>query len=81
MNPGQKKSDEKPTATDAYNELLMTALRTVRGLPVSAVPEEEKKKLQPYLDCSWLVLHDGFYRPITEGLLHADGMAAALFVE
>ena len=72
--------EETLTATDAYNELLMTALRTVRGLPVSAVPEEEKKKLQPYLDCSWLVLQDGFYRPTTEGLLHADGMAASLFV-
>ena len=72
--------EEHLTATDAYNELLMTALRTVRGLPVSAVPEEEKKKLQPYLDCSWLVLQDGFYRPTTEGLLHADGMAASLFV-
>ncbi len=71
---------EHLTDTDAYNELLMTALRTVRGLPVSAVPEEEKKKLQPYLDCSWLVLQDGFYRPTTEGLLHADGMAASLFV-
>ena len=72
--------EETLTATDAYTELLMTALRTVRGLPVSAVPEKEKKKLQPYLDCSWLVLQDGFYRPTTEGLLHADGMAADLFV-
>ena len=72
--------EETLTEADAYNELLMTALRTVRGLPVSAVPEEEKKKLQPYLDCSWLVLQDGFYRPTTEGLLHADGMAASLFV-
>ena len=72
--------EETLTEADAYNELLMTALRTVRGLPVSAVPEKEKKKLQPYLDCSWLVLQDGFYRPTAEGLLHADGMAASLFI-
>ena len=79
-DPKDLSQEETLTATDAYNELLMTALRTVRGLPVSAVPEEEKKKLQPYLDCSWLVLQDGFYRPTPEGLLHADGMAASLFV-
>ena len=40
----------------------------------------QKEKLQPYLDCSWLVLQDGLYRPTTEGLLHADGMAATLFI-
>ena len=79
-DPKDLSQEETLTATDAYNELLMTALRTVRGLPVSAVPEEEKKKLQPYLDCSWLVLQDGFYRPTPEGLFHADGMAASLFV-
>ena len=79
-NPDGSWSQETLTEADAYNELLMTALRTVRGLPAAAVPEGEKKKLQPYLDCSWLVLQDGFYRPTTEGLLHADGMAASLFV-
>ena len=72
--------EETLSEADAHNELLMTALRTVRGLPVAAVSEGQKEKLQPYLDCSWLVLQDGFYRPTTEGLLHADGMAASLFV-
>ena len=79
-NPDGTVGEESLTEADAYNELLMTALRTVRGLPVTAVPEGQKEKLQPYLDCSWLVLQDGFYRPSTEGLLHADGMAASLFV-
>lgn len=78
--PASYYAQETLTPADAYNELLMTALRTVRGLPAAAVPEGEKKKLQPYLDCSWLVLQDGFYRPTTEGLLHADGMAASLFI-
>ena len=72
--------EETLTEADAYNETLMTSLRTVRGLPAALVPEGQKEKLQPYLDCSWLVLQDGFYRPTTEGLLHADGMAAALFI-
>ena len=66
-------------ATDAHNELLMTSLRTVHGVPAEAV-EGQKEKLQPYIDCSWLVYQDGFYRPTTEGLLHADGMAASLFI-
>ena len=72
--------EETLTEADAYNELMMTALRTVRGLPVDSVPEGRKAQLQPYLDCSWLVCRDGFYRPTTEGLLHADGMAASLFI-
>ena len=72
--------EETLTEADAYNELLMTSLRTVRGLPAAAVQEGQKNQLQSFVDCNWLVYRDGFYRPTTEGLLHADGMAAALFV-
>ena len=79
-NPDGTVGEETLTEADAYNELLMTSLRTVRGLPAEVVAKGQKEKLQPYLDCSWLVFQDGFYRPTTEGLLHADGMAAALFV-
>ena len=79
-NPDGSVGEEILTAADAYNEMLMTSLRTVRGLPVDAVRDGQKEKLQPYLDCSWLVVGDGRYHPTTEGLLHADGMAAALFV-
>ena len=71
---------ETLTEADAYNELMMTSLRTVRGLPVEAVKESQKRQLQSFVDCNWLVYQDGFYRPTTEGLLHADGMAAALFI-
>ena len=75
---------ETLTEADAYNELLMTALRTTRGLPLSQVPEVHKERLhrgmQPYMRCGWIVLKDGCYRPTAEGLLHADGMAAALFL-
>ena len=73
-------SEETLTESDAYNELLMTALRTVRGLPVAELKGVTIRRLQPYLGCHWLVCRDGFYRPTVEGLLHADGMAASLFV-
>lgn len=70
---------------DAFNELLMTALRTTRGLPLAQVPDKYKERLhrgiQPYVDCGWIVLRDNSFCPTREGLLHADGMAAALFVE
>lgn len=79
-NPDGTWAEETLTDTDAYNELLMTSLRTVRGLPQDALRGTTKSQLQPYLDCRWLVYSDGFYRPTPEGLLHADGMAAALFV-
>ena len=84
-NPDGTFEQETLTPVDAYNELLMTSLRTVRGLPLAAVPEGQKERLlrgmQPYMDCGWIVLKDNCFCPTTEGLLHADGMAAALFAE
>ena len=75
---------ETLSPADAYNELLMTSLRTVWGLSFSQVPEEYKERLhsemQPYVDCGWIVLQGDRYRPTAEGLLHADGIAADLFV-
>lgn len=79
-NPDGSWTEETLTDTDAYNELLMTSLRTVRGLPASALRTDTIQQLQPYLDCNWLVFRDGCYSPTPEGLLHADGMAAALFI-
>ena len=77
--------EEILTPADAYNELLMTSLRTVRGLPLAAVPEAYKERLhrgmQPYVKCGWIVLREGSFAPTEEGLLHADGMASSLFVE
>lgn len=75
---------ETLTETDTYNELLMTSLRTVHGLPLASVPEGQRERLhrqmQPYIDCGWIDLKDNRYIPTSEGLLHADGMAAALFL-
>ena len=77
-------SEETLTTADAYNELLMTSLRTTRGLPLAAVPEEQKERLhrmmQPYVNNCWIELKDNHYTPTDEGLLHADGIAAALFI-
>ena len=81
-NPDGTVGEETLSEADAYNELLMTSLRTVRGLPLAAVPEGQKERLlrlvQPYIACGWLTLSD-YLSPTAEGLLHADGMAAALF--
>ncbi len=83
-NPDGTVGEERLTEADAYNELLMTSLRTVRGLPLAAVPEAQKERLhrgmQPYIECGWIILQDNRYVPTEEGLLHADGMAAALFI-
>ena len=76
--------EETLTSADAYNELLMTSLRTSRGLSMKAVPKEQRERLHrmmpSYIDCGWIVWKDNHYMPTEEGLLHADGMAAALFV-
>lgn len=77
-------NEELLTEADAYNELLMTALRTTDGLALGAVPEGHKERLhramQPYVDCGWIVFSAGRYVPTAEGLLHADGIVAALFI-
>lgn len=83
-NPDGSVGEETLTGTDAVNETIMTALRTVKGLDVDALPERYKKRLhqmmQPYVDRGWLTVEGSRYCPTSEGLLHADGMAASLFV-
>lgn len=83
-NPDGTVGSETLTAADAYNELLMTAMRTTDGLAVADVPDEQRERLhlmmQPYVDCGWIVFSDKCYQPTVEGLLHADGIAASLFV-
>ena len=83
-NPDGSVGEELLTEADAYNEMLMTSLRTVAGLPLEAIPEGQRERLhrgmQPYIACGWIVFDGAVYLPTAEGLLHADGMAAALFV-
>lgn len=87
-NPDGTFEEETLSGADAFNELVMTSLRTVRGLDDGRVPAEYKKrlhqKMQPYVDCGWIIVRTeegGWrYEPTKEGLLHADGMAASLFL-
>ena len=83
-NPDGTVGMETLTDANAFNELLMTALRTTDGLAVLNVPEEQRERLhqmmQPYVDCGWIIPTDNRYVPTAEGLLYADGMAAALFI-
>ena len=83
-NPDGTVGEETLTNNDAFNELLMTALRTTDGLAISDIPEGQRERLhrmmQPYIDCGWIISADNRYVPTAEGLLHADGMAAALFL-
>jgi oxygen-independent coproporphyrinogen-3 oxidase len=76
--------EETLTEADAYNEMLMTALRTTRGIALAQVPEKYRERLhqgvQPYVNCGWIMLNNSTYQPTREGLLHADGMATELFV-
>ena len=84
-NPDGTFEEETLTEADAFNELVMTALRTTSGLDAAQVQDRYKERLhrmmQPYVDCGWIAVLGERYCPTTEGLLHADGMAAKLFVE
>ena len=78
-------NEETLSPSDTFNEMLMTSLRTTRGLPLAVVPEGQKERLQrlmqPYIDCGWIIPNNHRYIPTEEGLLHADGIAAELFVD
>ena len=76
--------EEILSAADAYNEYVMTALRTIEGIDKAMVPEEYRSVLSKSIQ---FALKEGLveeththYRPTTEGLLKADGIAARLFV-
>ena len=74
--PDGKYEEETLSKADSHNELLMTSLRTTAGLNIVEVPMARMKR---YIDCGWIVVADGHYRPTSEGLMHADGIAADLF--
>ena len=77
--------EETLTERDAFNEYIMTALRTVEGIDKSMVPdkfsEHVAQRSKGFVDAGLLVDGQGWLRPTEKGLLHADGMAAALFVD
>ena len=76
--------EEELTVRDAYNEYVMTALRTTDGIdkrliapPLAA---QLKEGIQPFVSQGWITETDTHYRPTPAGLLLADRMAAELFV-
>ena len=83
-NPDGTFEQETLSAADAYNEILMTSLRTTRSLALAQVPEEQRERLhremQPYINCGWITKTSSGYAPTEEGILHTDGIAAALFI-
>ena len=76
--------EESLTAADAYNEYVMTSLRTVEGIRKEAVSPEYQsilaKSIQPFVDNGLVEETSTHYRPTAEGILRADGIAASLFV-
>ena len=76
--------EEELGLKEAYNEYVMTALRTVKGIDKSLVapPFAERLKKEIVRFVSAGLIHDTptHYQPTAEGLLHADGIAASLFL-
>ena len=76
--------EEQLGLKDAHNEYLMTALRTVEGIAKDKVMQpfaaRLAKEVQKFVDAGWVEETPTHYRPTAEGLLHADGMAAELFI-
>ena len=75
--------EEHLTDTDAFNEYVMTALRTVDGIDKSLVRNEFRNYLSeavaPFIRRGLVVETETAYRPTKEGLVLADGIAAQLF--
>ncbi len=85
----QKQYYEEETLSprDAFNEYMMTALRTTAGIDKQTVnrlfaPYSDylRQQLQPYLQSQLLIETATAYQPTQQGLLHADGIASELFI-
>lgn len=74
---------EALTEADAFNEYVMTALRTCEGIDKALVPPAFAaplaRDIRRYVAAGLIEETATHYRPTAEGLLHADGMAAELF--
>ena len=75
--------EEHLSGIDAFNEYVMTALRTVDGIDKSMIQSEYRdylsKSIVPFLRRGLVVETENAYRPTAEGLILADGIAAELF--
>lgn len=73
------------TPKDAFNEYIMTALRTTEGIDKQQVPSAYRSrfmdKIRPFLAAGLLDDTRTHFRPTVRGLLQADGLATVLFEE
>lgn len=76
--------EEELTAKDAFNEYLMTALRTRRGVQKEKIDESFRgylsEQMARFVRARLIEETDTAYRPTDDGLLRADGIAAELFM-
>ncbi|MBP5328070.1 MAG: radical SAM family heme chaperone HemW [Bacteroidales bacterium] len=77
--------EEILTRQDHLNEYIMTSLRTVAGMAKDKIPSDYAdvigEKMIPFVKTGLIVDCSDAYKPTKEGLLHADGIAASLFVD
>ena len=75
--------EETLSPRDAFNEYVMTALRTVDGIDKRLIDKRFADALAlhitPYVAEGMIVDEGTHYRPTREGMLHADGIAVSLF--
>jgi oxygen-independent coproporphyrinogen-3 oxidase len=82
------KEEETLTATDIYNEMVMTGLRTKWGFDfVTAqsltgidIYEKYEKLLRDYMKNGWMTDNDNRLLLTSKGKFMADGIASSLFV-
>lgn len=76
------------TPADAFNEYIMTALRTVRGIDKTMLASlvsasclsDFQLKIKKFISMRLVTESDTHYAPTPKGLLQADGIAASLFL-
>jgi oxygen-independent coproporphyrinogen-3 oxidase len=79
---------ETLSTSERINEAIMISLRTQEGLDLTNIEQQfgeaERKRLEKqlpkYVQLSWVQQSQNTYTLTDEGMLRADGVAAALFV-
>ncbi len=80
--------EETLTPANAFNEYIMTALRTVRGIDKSMLSSlasasslsDFQLNINKFVEIGLLTESETHYIPTHQGLLQADGIAASLFL-
>lgn len=80
---------EQLSATDKFNEYIMTSLRTMWGTNLNYITinfgieltTKVLQQVQPHIAKNWIYVKDNTMLLTNEGKLFADGIAASLFTE